>query len=104
MGKIKKNFKIILVQIFKFLMFFAMIFSITLQFVVPITFIFILFDFLLFLFEVVPAFTPSKYLKGKLFETSNYERITSAILFSVAIIININYWDLVKDILLGLVN
>lgn len=104
MIKMKNIFKITLVQIFKFLMFLAMIFSITLQFVVPITFIFILFDFLLFLFEIVPAFTPSKYLKGKFFEVRNYERITSAILFSVAIIINIIYWDLVKDIFLGLIN
>lgn len=104
MEKINNIFTFFLIQIFKFLMFLAMIFTITLQFIVPITIIFILFDFLLFLFEVVPAFMPSKYLKGKFFEVRNYERVTSAILFTVAIIINIIYWDLVKDILLGLIN
>ncbi len=93
MNKIKSNFTAVLHVLLSLIILTIMMFAVKVQFVVPISFVFLLYDFLLFLFIVVPAFIPDKYMTRMFVKFINNEKITNAILITVAFIIDLIYWD-----------
>lgn len=73
-----------------------------LQLILPISFLFIIFDVILSLLIIVPLFIPDRFEHLKIFQINTYNRMRKSTLAVLSAIVIICYWPIVKLILLGL--
>jgi hypothetical protein len=71
------------------------------QFIIPISPLFILFDVLLVSFMLFPLFIPTRWERIPFLQEKTYRLTTNSILIVVALIILYQHYDIALDITLG---